>query len=240
MERFRVFWLNGFEDGLDVVPCLLSSERFAEFGDSPEKMESTRISNLDLALGIASVLWQSDETLERPRDLLLQELRSLMAACNFNNDEEMMVQLATHLVEQYGHGYALEVMLSGMGLCPNSFGISHDLSMETLAAMQHGRWQDLGDSVKAAVLRALRKAADGAPVEHFKTNPLTAFMIASVYALAFIGAGERQRAAALIEAARVKVPLSDDQAASAAQLLECPSEEAQQGLEFIALMLGPR
>jgi hypothetical protein len=199
--------------------------------------DSFRYSNLDFALGIASVLWQSDESLERPRDLLLREMRSMMEAGNFDNDDEMMVQLATHLVETYGPGSALEVMLSGVEICPQSFGINHDLSMETLAAMQSGRWHELGDSVKGGVLRALRKAADRVPVEHFRESEYTAWMITSMYALALIGAGERNRAAELIDAARVKVPLRASWVSSAEQLLQCPSEEAQQGLDYIALTL---
>lgn len=240
MSGYRVFWMARLpppENGLDVVPCLVSSERFDAFARSLQTGDSFRYSNLDFALGIASVLWQSDETFERPRDLLLREMRSMMEAGNFDNDEEIMVQLATHLVETYGPGAALEVMLSGVEICPQSFGINHDLSMETLAAMQHGRWQDLGDSVKGGVVRALRKAADRVPVEHFKKNTYTAYLVTALYALALIGAGEQQRAAALIETARAKVPLADDLASSAVQLLQCPSEGAQQGLDYIALTL---
>jgi hypothetical protein len=240
MSGYRVFWMKRLpppESGLDVVPCLVSSERFDAFARSMQTGDSFRYSNLDFALGIASVLWQSDESLERPRDLLLREMRSMMEAGNFDNDEEMIVQLATHLVETYGPGSALEVTLSGVEICPQSFGINHDLSMETLAAMQSGRWQELGDSVKGGVLRALRKAADRVPVENFKKNTYTAYLVTALYALACIAAGERQRAAALIGAARAKVPLNDDLVSSAEQLLQCPSEEAQQGLDYIALTL---
>lgn len=240
MSGYRVFWMTRLpppENGLDVVPCLVSSERFDALARSFQTGDSFRYSDLDFALGIASLLWQSDETLERPRDLLLREMRSMMEAGNFDNDEEIMVQLATHLVESYGPGAALEVMLSGVEICPQSFGINHDLLMETLATMQDGRWQELGDSVKGGVLRALRKAADRVPVEHFRESEFTAWIITSMYAFALIGAGERNKAAELIDAARVKIPLRASWASSAEQLLQCPSEEAQQGLDCLALTL---
>jgi hypothetical protein len=249
MDPFRVFWMRSYpppDGGLDIIPCLLSLERFEALEKSLQEVGTIRISNLDYALGISSVLWQSDETLERPRDSLMRELRNLTTTLNFTNDEEMMVQFSSHLVEHYGNGCALEVMLSGVGLCPDSFAICHDLSMETLSAMQCGRWQVLNDSVKCAVLRALRKAAYQVPVENFNNtengrgNTLLAYMVASLYALAFIGAGEHQRADALIQSSRVKVPLNEDQVGSLEQFLQCPSEDALQGLEFIAQMLKPK